>query len=331
VRIIIYGAGAVGSVVGGRLRQTGADVVLVGRAAHVAAISHHGLAIRTARSTESVTINAVTALTDLTPGPNDVVVITAKTQDTPPMHDAIAAWNPLAAVVCGTNGVEHERMALRRFERVYGMVVQMPAQFEKPGQVTALCGPTNAVLDVGRYPYGIDDVAEELASLINASSRVSSEADPNVMVKKYGKLLLNLGNIADAAAGLGGRFSSVSKAAKDEAIAAYGAADIEWEPAGAVAESYAARLATMKFDIPEGDTFVGGSTWQSLTKGATSIETDYFTGEILLLARLHGLAAPANEYLQQLAARMLAREIAPGSFTVDQLDAEWAAMRTIGG
>ena len=56
----------------------------------------------------------------------------------------------------------------------------------------------------------------------------------------------------------------------------------------------------MQFDIPPDDTFIGGSTWQSLMKGATSLETDYFNGEILLLARFHGLAAPANEFLQRM-------------------------------
>jgi 2-dehydropantoate 2-reductase len=83
----------------------------------------------------------------------------------------------------------------------------------------------------------------------------------------------------------------------------------------------------MQFHIPEGDTFTGGSTWQSLMKGASSVETDYFTGEILLLSRLHGLAAPANEFLHDLAARMLAREFPPGSRTLEQLDAEWEAWR----
>ena len=66
---------------------------------------------------------------------------------------------PTLPVVCGTNGVEHERLALRRFGRVYGMVIQLPAQFEKPGEVTVLCGPTNAILDVGRYPSGVDETA----------------------------------------------------------------------------------------------------------------------------------------------------------------------------
>ena len=145
-----------------------------------------------------------------------MVIITAKTQDTPPIHAELFDWNPDAAVVCGTNGVEHERLVLRRFGRVYGMVVQLPAQFEKAGEVTVLCGPTNAVLDVGRYPTGVDDTAEELASLIDASPRLLSEADDDVTTKKYGKLLVNLGNIPDAACGVPGRGARVVAAAIDE-------------------------------------------------------------------------------------------------------------------
>jgi 2-dehydropantoate 2-reductase len=325
VRIIIYGAGAVGSLMGGRLRQSGADVVLVGRPAHVAAIRSDGLKMRTADATEIVRVEAVESLAELTPRADDVVIITAKTQDTPTIHDAIAAWNPRVAVVCGTNGVEHERMALRRFPHVYAMVIQMPAQFEKPGEVTVLCGPTNAILDVGRYPSGSDAITTELAAIIDAAPHLASDVDPDVMAKKYGKLLVNLGNTTDAAAGFGGRAAKAAVAAIEEGKQAYGAAGIRSEPSPDTAARYKERFASMQFRIPEGETFTGGSTWQSLMKGAASVETDYFTGEILLLARLHGIAAPANEFLADLARRMLSREVAPGSRTVEQLDADWAA------
>ena len=86
----------------------------------------------------------------------DVGIITAKTQDTPQIHAELFDWSPNVPIVCGTNGVEHERLALRRFADVYGMVIQLPAQFETPGEVTLLCAPTNVILDVGRYPSGID-------------------------------------------------------------------------------------------------------------------------------------------------------------------------------
>ena len=329
MRVIIYGAGAVGSVIGGRLGQSGADVVLVARPAHAAAIHQAGLALRTARGTQVVDVDAVTSIGQLTPTGHDVVVITAKTQDTPAIQADLLEWNPAVAVVCATNGVEHERMALRRFARVYGMVVQLPAQFEKAGEVTVLCAPTNAILDVGCYPSGIDQTAVDLAALLDASPGMLSEADDDVMTKKHGKLLVNLGNVADAACGIAGRGTRVVAAAIDEGKRAYQVAGIRWEPSSEQAERYKARAATMRFDIPSGDTFVGGSTWQSLMKGATSLETDFFNGEILLLARLHGLPAPANEFLQHYATRMLRGEVAAGSRTTDQLDAEWVRLSEV--
>ena len=274
---------------------------------------------------EVVEIDAVTSIDQLRPTSDDVVIITAKTQDTPPIHAELFDWNPDVAVVCGTNGVEHERLALRRFGRVYGMVVQLPAQFEKAGEVTVLCGPTNAILDVGRYPTGVDDTAEELASLIDASPRLLSEADDDVMTKKYGKLLVNLGNIPDAACGVPGRGARVVAAAIDEGKRVYQAAGIRWQQSPERMAHYKTRAESMQFDIPAGDTFVGGSTWQSLVKGAPTLETDYFNGEILMLGRLHGVETPTNEFLQRYAARLLRGEIQPGSVRCRE------ARRRVGG
>ncbi len=324
VRVIIYGAGAVGSLIGGRLRQGGADVVLVSRPAHVAAIRERGLRLRTAKDVDVVDLDAVGSIDELTPRSDDVVLITAKTQDTPAIHASLLDWSPDVAVVCGTNGVEHERMALRRFARVYAMVIQLPAEFEKPGEVTVLCGPTNAILDVGRYPEGVDGTAEGLAALIDGSPRLLSEVDGDVMTKKYGKLLVNLGNIADAACGIAGRRARVVQAAIDEGKVVLEAAGIRWEQSRERVEHYKMRAETMRFDFPEGDTFIGGSTWQSLVKGAATLETDYFNGEILMLGRLHGVETPTNEFLQRYAARMLRGEIRAGSVAPEQLDAEWS-------
>ena len=67
VRVIIFGAGAVGSMIGGRLRQSGADVVLVARPAHATAINERGLTLRTAKGSEVVEIDAVTSIDQLTP------------------------------------------------------------------------------------------------------------------------------------------------------------------------------------------------------------------------------------------------------------------------
>ena len=323
VRVIIFGAGAVGSILGGRLHQGGAAVVLVARPAHVDAISTNGLHLRMASHTDSIDVPAVTSVHELRPGEDDVVIITAKTQDTSAIHDALLAWNPNVAVVCGTNGVEHERMALRRFERVYGMVIQMPSQFERPGEVTALYSPNNALVDVGRYPSGIDETTATLAAMIKASPRLSCEPDADVMVQKYAKLLVNLGNAADAACGRDGRNARVVAVAIEEGRRAFDAADIRYRQPDEMKERMRLRMATMQFDLPVGDTFLGGSTWQSLAKGATTLETDYFNGEINMLGRIHGIATPANVFLQQLAATMLRHKTQPGMRSTADLDAEY--------
>lgn len=326
MRIIIFGAGAVGSVIGGRAAQAGLNVVLVARPAHCEAIRSNGLLLRTGSGEERIAVTAVTSIRELEAHDDDVVIITAKTQDTSEIHRELRAWNPGAAIVCGTNGVEHERTALRNFANVYGMVIQLPATFERPGEVSALCMPTNALIDVGRYPKGVDDTATELADALSKAPHILCEADPDIMVKKYGKILLNLGNAAEAACGPGGRGAEIVRIAQDEARRVYTAAGITFETTDPdELARYRQRTATMGFSIPEGQTFLGGSTWQSLAKGATSVETDYFNGEIVLLGRLHGELTPANEFLQNLAVALLSEGAMPGQWTLDQLDAAWKA------
>jgi 2-dehydropantoate 2-reductase len=61
------------------------------------------------------------------------------------------------------------------------------------------------------------------------------------------------------------------------------------------------------------------STWQSLTKGAGSVETDYLTGEVVLLGRLHGVATPANALLQRLATELAAEGRPPGSVRASEV------------
>jgi 2-dehydropantoate 2-reductase len=109
-------------------------------------------------------------------------------------------------VVCAQNGIENERLALRLFPNVYAAVVMMPADFVKPGEVVINCGPKLGVFNIGRYPRGVDSAAGRSAGRWMApASRDSPTAD--VMPGKYGKLLMNLSNVLDAAAGVKPRAS----------------------------------------------------------------------------------------------------------------------------
>jgi len=318
MRFIIFGAGAVGSVIGGRIfqRTHGHDVVLVARGAHRQAIANDGLTINDPIGTVVLDIPVVETIEDAAPGAGDVVILSMKTQDTEPALDRLAACAPPGIVVaCAQNGVENERLALRRFADVYGICVILPATFIEPGVVDANGTPHNAILDIGRYPRGTDATAQAIADVF-VTSGLPSRATPDVMAAKYAKLLLNLGNVVDALAADPKETVGLVQRAKEEAIACYRAAGISWTSDD---DERARRAGVMEMRPIDGRRRGGGSTWQSFVRGATTTEVDWLNGEIVLLGRLHGVPTPVNVMLCEITREALASGAAPRSFATDEL------------
>ena len=56
----------------------------------------------------------------------------------------------------------------------------------------------------------------------------------------------------------------------------------------------------------------------SLARGVGTVETDYLSGHIVLLGRLHGIATPVNSLLQRLAADMAASGAAPATVSEEE-------------
>jgi 2-dehydropantoate 2-reductase len=318
VRFIIYGPGAVGGTIAGNLAVHGHDVALIARGAHRAAIVADGLRLRSPDRDHVVRVPVVEHPGELALGDGDVVVLAMKTQDTEAALTELAAVAPPELpLVCAQNGVENERLALRRFASVHAMCVMLPATFLEPGVVVAHGAPLAGILDVGRYPGGVDDVTRAVAGALDGSG-FSSEPDPSVMRRKYAKLLMNLGNALEAASGAEGRSSTLASRAKREALACYAAAGID----AATAEEDAARRGDLVRIAPvEGVARGGGSSWQSLARGAGTVEADHLNGEVVLLGRLHGVPTPVNELLQRTANRMARNREAPGSVPVAELEA----------
>ena len=298
MRYIVFGAGAVGGVIGGRLHAAGRDVVLVARGPHLAALQRDGLHLLTPDGPEHHRIPAVGQAADVEPRHDDVWLLTVKSQDTAAALDALAAVAPDATVVCAQNGIANEREALRRFADVHAMCVILPSQFVEPGVVVQQSAPSAGVLDVGRYPSGTDDTDEALAAALTASG-FRAAADPDVMRKKHRKLLLNLGNALDALCGWEARASDLYKEAQAEAERCLAAAGLDVQSAE---EEHQRRDGGVTLRPVEGQDRGGSSTWQSLARGTGTIETDFLNGEVVLLGRLHGVATPVNELLQREAA-----------------------------
>ncbi len=100
----------------------------------------------------------------------------------------VAVAPPDTPIVCMQNGVENERRVLRRFPRTYAMCVMCPATHLKPGVIQAHSAPVSGLLDLGRYPAGVDDVAQAIADALDATT-FQSMARPDIMRWKYRKLL----------------------------------------------------------------------------------------------------------------------------------------------
>lgn len=309
MRIVVYGAGAVGGVVGCRLFQHGHDVTLIARGAHYEAVRDKGLRLNT--PDESVTLPVPVAghpsETELRPG--DVVLLTMKTQDTGAALAELSAVAPPGVIVaCAQNGVENERLALRRFPDVYGVCVLMPAVFVEPGVVDVGLAPVTGRLDVGRYPGGVDDTARSLSAAFTGAT-FESEARPDIMAYKYGKLLHNLANAVEVVTGRGGAGQEIVKRALAEGEAVLRAAGIE-------ARGGVTVLSRVR-DVP-GRSRPGGSSVQSLRRGTGTMEADYLNGEIILLGRSHGVPTPVNELLRSLANRMAREGRQPGLLTAEE-------------
>jgi len=315
MRYVVYGAGGIGGTIGGRLFHAGCDVVLIARGLHHDAIRAHGLELRGAMGTEVLPIPVVDHPGRLDLGPDDVVLLAMKTQHTEVALDALAATaHPAIAVVCAQNGVANERFALRRFANVHGMSVALPAAHLEPGVVECYAGGAWGILDVGRYPDGLDAVDEQLvADLVTAG--FAATADATVMGRKYAKLLLmNLANVLEAASGRDGVLSELTGRAQEEARTVFAAAGIEPK-----VDDEAERRTAMRLAPIDGQHRGGGSTWQSLARGATDTEVDYLNGEIVLLGRLHGVPTPVNEGLQHLGWRLAHDHIAPGTVPIAEV------------
>ncbi|WP_333737967.1 ketopantoate reductase family protein [Streptomyces sp. IBSBF 2806] len=326
MRYIIIGAGAIGGTVGGRLAESGQEVVLVARGAHRTALAEGGLRLKVPEGELTHRLPVVAGPDELgTLRADDVLVLAVKTQDS---EAALQTWGPAPVagggtaaerlpLVCAQNGVESPRLALRRFRHVYAVCVWLPSTHMEPGVVSAAGTPLTGILHLGRYPHGADDTARRIAADLE-KAHFEAPVVPDVARWQYAKLLSNLGNALEA---VSGPVADPSAEALFDRIRAEGAAVLD---AAGIAytgaeEQRAARGDKVTLVPLDGAPRGGGSSWQSLSRGAGSIEADYLNGEIALLGRLHGVPTPLNELLQRLANDFARERKAPGSLPLPEL------------
>jgi 2-dehydropantoate 2-reductase len=315
MRFVVFGAGAVGGLVGARLFQQGSDVTLLARGAHAEAL-RSGLVLEAPDESVVLSIPVVTAAAEVTWTDDTVILLAVKGQDTDAaLAQLTTVAPPSTAVVCVQNGVENERRVLRHFSRTYAMCVMCPATHLRPGVIQVHSAPVSGLMDLGCYPTGVDDAGREIAGTLDATT-FQSVARPDIMRWKYRKLLMNLANASEALCGPEGRYSPLTKEAQREGSDALAAAGI----AVATSEEDRERRSDhLRMRATSSGEWTGGSSWQSLARGTGSIEAEYLNGEIVLLGALHGVPTPVNALLQRLAVEAAAGSRPAGSWDLAEL------------
>lgn len=296
----MYGSGAVGGVIGANLHGAGVDVTLVARGPHLEAIRADGLRLVTAAGTTRLDVAAVGDASGVDWTDDTVVLLCVKSQQTAAALEGLVGHAPATTpVVSVQNGVANEQAILRQFASTYSICVMLPSTHLEPGVVVQKCHPTPGILDIGRFPYGTDDLTTAIADDLRLAG-FESVPRPAIMAWKHRKLILNLGNGVDAVCAPGADADELVRRAREEGELVLRTAGI-----AAVSEAEDSERRGDILRSAAGPWPKGGSTWQSVRRGG-GVEIDYLCGEVVLLGRLHGVATPVNELLQRTT-RALAR------------------------
>jgi 2-dehydropantoate 2-reductase len=310
MRYIIYGAGGIGSIMGGHLFRTGHEAVLIGRPGHVNAVNANGLKLVTPTGTHTVKLPAVTGPEQLDFRPEDVVCLCMKGQDTEAAVRALKGCVEDVPVCCFQNGVRNEEIVLEQFPRVYGAMVRVGAVYLDDGEVLCRRDPPGWYI-IGRYPAQADPFAEEMARGIREAGYFVRTAG-DVMPYKWGKLMTNLGNAIGAISnGSWAETDFIYRPVAAEAEAVVKKAGIRVISQQEVADGWPDITAPLKGQLR---TEAQSSTWQSLARRQGHVETDFLNGEIVRVAKRVGMAAPLNEKIVAIARQMAEEGLPPGTY-----------------
>ena len=201
MRFIVYGAGAVGGVVGARLHQHGHEVVLIARG-RAPRRDHGGTACGSNRPTKTSPCRSRSSAT------RPSIEFRAGRRRAARREVAghggrgdVRSPRPRARrlpVVSLQNGVANEPTLLRWFAHVYGVCVMAPTAHVEAGSRP---GEQRADQRAARHrslPQRRRRDGHRRSPTRSRSARFESVARPDIMRWKYTKLLMNLGNAVDA-------------------------------------------------------------------------------------------------------------------------------------
>jgi len=332
MKIAVVGGGAIGSMVAARLAQAGVDVLLVGRPDHVAAINRQGLVVKGHDTTETVRVQAATKMDH----EYDLVIFATKTPDMEEAYQDNHQYLENARVLTTQNGVQGDNILRTHFEpeNMFSSIVMFGATYSTPGEVIVNF-PGDWI--VGKPYTPNDNVLSSIVQVLGKAFPVV--VSPNIMAMKWLKLFVNFNNCLPAVIG---RSMQETFADKDfcllsirllkEGVKVVQEAGIELLSLPNFPVERITGLAAMPEDQAAGiiqktlttlsKVPLDGSILQSIKRGKPS-EIDFINGEVALVAKNIGVAAPLNSRIVEMVHEV---ERSGRFFSVDKIKKEFLFM-----
>jgi 2-dehydropantoate 2-reductase len=350
--IVMIGAGAVGSYVGGHLAEAGANVTLLDQwHDNIEAIRAHGLHVSGMTSEEERIIRPATmhlneAASLANRAPVDIAIVSVKSYDTEWATTLIRPYlAPAGFVVSLQNCINEERIAaVVGWGRTVGCIAsRISVELYEPGKVRRQSPKGRAGHHVFRVGEVHGRVTERAAALAELLGKVDSAVvTTNLWGERWSKLAHNaMRNGLSAVTGVLGRdidqdveMRRLTIRLGAEAVRVGRALGYDIEPVGkldpgklqAAGEGDAAALAGIEaLLLEEGAKGTRGalqrpSTGQDIVKGRRT-EIDFINGYVANKGDEIGVPAPLNRALTRLVKRIERGELAPARDNIRLLDA----------
>ncbi|HSF29029.1 MAG TPA: 2-dehydropantoate 2-reductase [Candidatus Tectomicrobia bacterium] len=186
MKIVILGAGALGSLFGALLARAGEDVTLIAREARAKAIQEHGVTV-TGLAELAVPVHVTARPQALQQA--DVLLVTVKTYDMEAALEGVAHLH-VGSVLSVQNGLVKNEQLARCFgwERTLGAAAHVSAELLPTGTARFTA---NEWLSIGELPEGTSARVEALVSAL-ARAGIRAEAAEKISSVEWTKYVVNI-------------------------------------------------------------------------------------------------------------------------------------------
>ena len=332
--ITIYGAGAIGGIVGAHMAQAGEYLLFVDKMAeHVEAMNARGLRIT---GSKELTVPARACVPSELRGPLGTVFLAVKSQDTQAALDTIAPLaGPDTVVVSLQNGMNPPAIAARLgAERVVGAFVSFPADWQGPGHIEQ---GGNGNIWIGEMDGRISERLPRIQRLLaySVKAHITSNIVGYLWSKQVDCSLLFAQAVGDATFAdtfSNARYQPLLVALVGEGVGAALAAGVKlesfryFEPLKmrprTPAEENEARAVLNRFaDATRNDIKVRSGPWRDLAVRKRPTEVDHMVGWVIDEGRRRRIALPLNEELVKQVKELEQGRRSRGLHNLDELEA----------